>query len=127
MVRNKILSANDAIDDIVFDNLFDGDGVEEDDEGFTAAERFPLNVAASANNPHNPLETIDKERYTTVKGHSETRWHSVLESLGSQRVAVNRVFCQLKNPISVLSREWDDIHDLIHFLKIFRDAVEMFS
>lgn len=51
----------------------------------------------------------------------------MLESLGSQRCAANSVLSKLENPIYLSSEEWDLVHKLIDFLKIFRDAVESFS
>lgn len=121
------MTSIDALDEIVIENLYE-DG--EDNEGFTAPERYPLNLVSLFNDPNEPSETIDKERYKTLKGFTKTRWHSILimlESLGSQRVAVNRVLYLVKNPMTVATEEWDLIHELINFLRIFRDAVEMFS
>lgn len=51
----------------------------------------------------------------------------MLESLGSQRCAANRILSKLKKPIYLNSEEWDLLHHLINFLTIFRDAVESFS
>ena len=76
------------------------------------------------------METINKKRYKTIKGFTKTRWHSILimlESLGSQRCAANRVLSKLEKPIYLSSEEWDLLYKLIDFLKNFRDAVESFS
>lgn len=81
-------------------------------------------------NPSDPRETMNTKRYKTIKGFTKTRWHSILimlESLGSQRCAANRILSKLKKPIYLNSEEWDLVHHLIDFLKIFRDTVESFS
>lgn len=51
----------------------------------------------------------------------------MLESLGTQRAAVNRVLPTVKNPAVITVDEWDLIHGLIRFLKTFQEAVETFS
>jgi zinc finger BED domain-containing protein 1 (E3 SUMO-protein ligase ZBED1) len=117
------------MDEAVVEDLFlDMNG--DDDEGFTAAERFPLSLLSLLNDPSEPMDTINKTRYQTIKGYTETRWHSILimlESLGSQRVAVNRILCMVKKPMSITSEDWELIQELIRFLRLFREAVEMFS
>lgn len=114
--------------DAVFNDIFSHD--DDDDEGFSAADRIPLSLASLLNNASDPMDTINKKRYKTIKGFTKTRWHSILimcESLGSQRCAANRVLSKLKKPIYLSSVEWDLVYNLIDFLKIFRDAVESFS
>lgn len=125
-VRNEILARIDELDEALLNDLFDG---SEDDEGFSAEERLPL-ALTSLLNDSDLMQTIDKERYISVKGHSKTRWHSILvmcESLGTQRVAVNRVIPTLKKPITINIEEWDLMINLVRFLKIFQEAVETFS
>lgn len=127
-VKNEILCAVDSIDDVVMEDLMADNKIDED--GFTAAERLPLKLCSLLNNVDDPIEAINETRHKTLKGFTVTRWHSVLimlESLGYQRVAVNRVLCKLKKPMSVTLEEWDLIQHLIKFLAIFRSAVEMFS
>lgn len=114
--------------DAELNDIFEHD--DNDDEGFSAAERIPLGLVGLLNNASDPMETINKKRYKTIKGFTKTRWHSILimlESLGSQRCAANRILSKLKKPIYLNSEEWDLIHNLIDFLKIFREAVESFS
>lgn len=117
----------DELDEALLNDLFDG---SEDDEGFSAAERLPLALTTLLDDESDPMKTIDKGRHISVKNYSKTRWHSILimcESLGTQRVAVNRVIPTLKNPITINVEEWDLIINLVRFLKIFQEAVETFS
>lgn len=117
----------DHIDEAILKDLFDD---LDDDEGFTAAERIPVALASLLNDELHPEETINKKRYRRVKGFSKTRWHSILlmlESLGSQRAAVNRIIPTLENALPITIGEWELINELIRFLKLFRTAVETFS
>lgn len=126
-VRNEILEKIDGIDEAVLNDLFEG---LEDDEGFTATERLPLALTTLLDDESNPMKSIDKGRYISVKGYTKTRWHSILimlESLGTQRAAVNRILPTVKNHVPINIEEWDLIHSLIRFLKIFQEAVETFS
>lgn len=126
-VRNEVLARIDDLDEILLNDLFDG---SEDEEGFSAAERLPLSLVTLLDDESKPMQTVDKGRYTSVKGFSKTRWHSILvmlESLGKQRAAVNRVIPTLKNPITINVEEWDLIINLVSFLKIFQVAVETLS
>lgn len=91
---------------------------------------MPLKLTTLLNDVSDPMKTINKERYISVKSYSKTRWHSILtmlESLGTQRAAVNKILQTLKNAIAINSDEWDLIHSLIRFLKIFQLAVTTFS
>ena len=126
-VQNEILTRIEELDEALLNDLFDG---SEDDEGFSADERLPLALTSLLNDESDPIQTIEKGRYTSVKGHSETRWHSILimcESLGTQRAAVNRVIPTMKKPITINVEEWDLMINLVGFLKIFKVAVETFS
>lgn len=126
-IRNEILARIEELDEALLNDLFDG---SEDDEGFSADERLPLALTSLLNDGSGPMQTIEKVRYTSVKGHSKTRWHSILimcESLGTQRAAVNRVIPTLKKPITINVEEWDLMINLVRFLKIFKEAVDTFS
>lgn len=103
-VRNEIISKIDGMSDAVCDDIFD----QDEDEGFSAAERIPLSLLGLLNNSSEPMQTINKKRYKTIKGFTKTRWHSILimlESLGSQRCAANRILSKLKKPIYLSSEE----------------------
>ena len=112
----------------VVDDLVNGIA---DDGGFTPSENVPLSVVALVSNSDNPLESVNKPQYHTLKGCTSTRWHSVLtilESLGCQKIAVNRLLFRLNHMDVALSEDqWTLVQQLIKFLKIFRSAVEMFS
>lgn len=93
--------------------------------------RLPLNVLSLVNDSENPLATIQKSHYQTLKSPVPTRWHSILimlESFGTQRVAINRLLVRLnRRDVSISEDEWDLIRELLRVLKIFRSSIEIFS
>lgn len=116
--------------DDFFQQLHAEIGDEVDEEGFTAADQFPLRVLSLVNNSEDVESSMNKRGYQTIKGHTPTRWHSILvmlESLGTHRVAINRTLYRMTYRHSITQSEWDLIFELINFLKIFRSAVEVFS
>lgn len=128
-VQHELLKRVENLGDDFFQMLTDDIG-EEDEDGFTTAENYPLSVISLVSNADDPRSSIEKQRYKTLKGHTPTRWHSILmmlESLGTQRLAVSRTLYRLNSKYTVSENEWELIYQLIEFLKIFRSAVEMFS
>lgn len=130
-MQHELLKRVEKLGDDFFQMLTDDIGDDgEDDEGFTAAENYPLRVISLVSDANDPQSSIAKKRYKTLKGHTPTRWHSILvmlESLGTQRLAVSRTLYRLSSTHSISESEWELVQQLIQFLKIFRSAVEIFS
>lgn len=51
----------------------------------------------------------------------------MMESLGTQRMAVFRTLYRLSSTLRISESEWELVQHLNKFLKIFRSAVEVFS
>lgn len=130
-MQHELFKRIEKLGDDFFQVLSDDIGDDgEDDDGFTTAENYPLSVMSLVNNPDDLQSSIAKKRYKTLKGHTPTRWHSILmmlESLGTQRLAVSRTLYRMSSIYCITESEWELIYQLIQFLKIFRSAVEVFS
>lgn len=131
VVQHELLKRVEDLGDDFFQALADDIGDDDEDtEGFSAAENYPLSVISLISNQDDPESSIGKKRYKTLKGHTPTRWHSILmmlESLGTQRLAVSRTLYRISSKYSITESDWDLVYQLIDFLKIFRSAVEVFS
>lgn len=130
-MQHELIKRVERLGDDFFQTLTNDIGDDgEDDEGFSAAENYSLSVISLVSDKNNPQDSIAKKRYQTLKGHTPTRWHSILimlESLDTQRLAVSRTLYRMSSTHSISEMECELIQNLIQFLKIFRSAVEIFS
>lgn len=106
---------------------------EDTDFDYANEDNIPLSVIQNMNDLNNVNAMTDENRkgHKTLKTSSATRWHSILmmlESIGSQRKAVNTLLSNIDRDELKLSYEESTLlFNLIQFLNEFRIAVEVLS